>query len=131
MTMQTNEVVTLRELITSGQIPDNAIIRIKDNGGRLIAEGRWYEDRILEHGERSGAVIRTYDSEPVNFVLEPTLTGEEQLVLGLSEREWKTILTGLHCMRPLLFQFDVEPEDCAELENLTIKVQKLLWGAEE
>ena len=42
----------LNEILELGVINDNTKISIRDNNLRLITWGNWYQDNILEKGER-------------------------------------------------------------------------------
>ena len=56
--INTDTPVKLRSLIVSGDINDKTEIAIYDAEGKFICRGKWYEDKVLEYGERFGKAVK-------------------------------------------------------------------------
>ena len=52
--IKTETLIRLKELIVSGDIRDKTEIAIYDRDGKFLCRGKWYEDKVLEYGERYG-----------------------------------------------------------------------------
>lgn len=56
-TIKSGDTVKLETLIRSGQVDDRTWITIYDKDKKFGVRGHWFEDKILEQGEKFGKVF--------------------------------------------------------------------------
>lgn len=67
--INTDTVVRLRSLIVSGDINDKTSIAIYDADGKFVCRGKWYQDQVLDNGERFGKAHKAGTGNTVSFRL--------------------------------------------------------------
>lgn len=55
--IKSGDTVKLETLIRSGQVNDKTWITVYDKDQKFRARGHWFEDKVLEQGEKFGKVF--------------------------------------------------------------------------
>lgn len=67
--INTEQAVTLPDLVFSGDVDGTEIIHVYDPDGKLLVKGEWFSDWILPYTDRKGRVSKTGTGKSISFRL--------------------------------------------------------------